>query len=99
MIYWTRTANIAGGKVAEAMAFASEVSDLVENATGVGVTVSAPVAGNPNRIRWHVQYESLAAFEETRAKLLMDPKYVALVTANVVNFVEDTIDDEMWITV
>jgi acetyl-CoA carboxylase alpha subunit len=45
-ITFVRTATIAPGKVAEALAFAHQIAKLVEKITGLKVGVSMPIAGN-----------------------------------------------------
>ena len=49
MITFVRTATIAPGKVAEALAFAHQIAKLVEKISGLKVGVSMPVGGNPFR--------------------------------------------------
>ena len=65
MITYVRTANIAPGKTAGALAFAHEIAKVVEKITGLKVSVSMPVGGNPFRIAWVTAQPDLASVEGT----------------------------------
>lgn len=99
MIQFQRTADIASGRLTEAVTFAKEVAGYVEQATGVPVGVALPVGGNPNRVAWTATYEDLGGLEQMFQKLMTDPKYVDLLATNAANFVEGSVYDEMWSTV
>jgi hypothetical protein len=98
MIAFYRSANIAGGKMGEALAFAKEIAAYIKDQTGAEVSVALPIGGNPNRVGWSVQYDDLAALEEMNTKLMADPKYMELVASNSGNFVEGSVRDEIWST-
>jgi hypothetical protein len=96
VIYFQRTASIAAGKAVTAMSFAREVAALIKARTGLEVRVGTPIGGNPNRIAWYVQYESLAALEDTQAKLLADQKYMELIGKSAENFIAGSVHDDIW---
>jgi hypothetical protein len=96
MIRFQRSASIAPGKFAGAMAFARDIATFVKAATGVDVHISVPIGGNPSRIAWSAQYQTLAAYDEMSTKLLGDAKYQDLVAKGGENFVANTMRDELW---
>jgi len=96
MITFVRTATIAPGKVAEALAFAHQIANLVEKITGLKVGVSMPIAGNPFRIAWVAAQPDLASFEADTNKLLSDPEYMKLSEGSASLFLPGSAHDEMW---
>jgi hypothetical protein len=96
MINFHRSASIASGKAVAAMSFAREVAALIKAKTGLEVKIGVPIGGNPNRIGWYVQYENLAALEDTQAKLLQDQKYMELIAKSAENFIAGSVHDEIW---
>jgi hypothetical protein len=96
MIAFYRSAVIAPGKWANAMAFAKEVSAYIKDATGVEVSVAVPVGGNPMRVGWAARYDNLGAMEATMGKLMADPKYVELSARGAENFIPGSVHDEIW---
>ncbi len=96
MIRFQRSGSIAPGKFTGAMAFARDVAKYVKTATGGDVQVSVPIGGNPSRIGWSAQYQTLAAYDEMSTKLLGDAKYQDLVAKGGEHFVPDTMRDELW---
>jgi hypothetical protein len=96
MITWYRVAEIAPGQLASAIGFANEVASYVKSKTGVEVRVAMPIAGNPFRIGWTAQYESLAALEADEAKFGDDTKYLALIEKAKDIFNAGSTHDEIW---
>jgi hypothetical protein len=96
MVRFYRSGSIAPGKFNGAMAFAKEIVKHVKTMTGVDVQIGIPIGGNPSRIGWSAQYQTLAAYDEMSTKLLGDAKYQDLVAKGGENFVPDTMRDELW---
>jgi hypothetical protein len=96
MITFVRTATIAPGKTVEALGFARQIAELVEKITGVKVSVSMPVAGNPFRIAWVAAEPDLGAVESNTNKLLSNPEYMKLSESAASLFLPGSAHDEMW---
>jgi hypothetical protein len=96
MIVFARSANIAGGKIGSAVAFAHEIASYVKDKHGLELEVLMPIGGNPNRIAWSSRYNSLADLEAMTANLLGDQDYLALVSANADNFIAGSLRDTIW---
>lgn len=96
MIFWTRTASIAPGKLAAAQAFAAEAVAYLKSHHGQEFIVSIPIGGNPNRIRWSGQLESMAAYEVYSAGLRADPGYAEVLAKGSDLFIAGSINDEFW---
>ena len=98
MIRFVRTASIAPGKLGDALAFAKQVSEYIGNHFSVRLEIMMPVGGNPNRVAWRAEYESLGAMEEMQTKMLADPKYAELVGKGASNFIAGSVNDSIWRT-
>ena len=96
MIAFTRTAAIAPGKNAGAMAFAHEVCAHIKDKHGLTVDTSIPVGGNPNRIAWRATYASLAEFETSLDALMTDQAYAAVLAKAADLFSPGSVHDEIW---
>jgi hypothetical protein len=96
VIHFQRSASVAPGKAIAAMSFAREVAAHIKAKTGLEVKIGTPIGGNPSRIGWFVQYENLAALEDTQAKLLQDQKYLEIITKSADNFIPGSVHDEIW---
>jgi len=99
MIRFVRTASIAPGKFGDAIAFARQISEFLKRQHGLQLEVMLPVGGNPQRIAWRAEYESLAALDALQAKLLGDREYLDLVAKGSSNFIAGTFNDVIWRTV
>jgi hypothetical protein len=99
MIRFVRSASIAPGKLGDAIAFAKHVSDFVKRQYGVPLEVMLSVGGNPNRIAWRAEYESLAAMDAMQSKMLADREYLDLVAKGSGNFLAGTVNDVIWRTI
>ena len=95
MIYVSRTATIAPGKLPAATVFAREVAGYIKTATGVEVKIGMPIGGNPHRISWFSQHESLAAYEATTSKILSDAKYLEIIGKAAEYFVAGSLHDDI----
>ena len=84
------------GHDAAALSFAREVTAYIKANTGYEVKVGMPIGGNPNRVGWFVQYENLAALEDTQGKLLQDQKYMELIAGAAANFIAGSMHDDIW---
>ena len=96
MINFQRTGSIAPGKAIPAMLFAREVAAYIKGKTGLEIRIGTPIGGNPNRITWFVQYDSLAILEDTQAKLTLDQKYMELIAKSADNFIPGSMHDDIW---
>jgi hypothetical protein len=99
MITFHRSSIFLPGKLPNALAFAKQVAAHAKDVTGIAVSVSLPVGGNPMRIGWTSSYDSLGAMEAAMGKLLADPKYLELISRAGESFMAGTAHDEIWRTV
>jgi dsRNA-specific ribonuclease len=97
MIVFVRTANIARGKTANAIAFAQKIAEYIKDKHGVELQVLLPVGGNPLRVAWTSRHESLADVEQLLGALMADQDYMNTVSEGSVNFIEGSISDQMWV--
>ena len=74
-IRWTRTGQIKGSKVMEAVAWSKEMSSWVAKKYNVTVDTWLDTAGALNTMRWTVDYPDLASFDKTMTSVMMDPEY------------------------
>lgn len=96
MIAFYRSASIAQGKVASALAFAKEISAHIKDKAGVDVSIAVPIGGNPNRVGWAARYDNLAALDAMQTKLMTDAKYMELLGKGADNFIPGSVHDEIW---
>lgn len=99
MITFVRTAAVAPGKTASAIAFAKEISAYMKDSYSLDLEVLMPIGGNPQRIAWAARYEDLAAFDAVGLKILGDKKYWEIVNKNTDNFLPGSVNDAIWRTV
>ncbi|MGC9992958.1 MAG: hypothetical protein ABSD52_11265 [Candidatus Cybelea sp.] len=93
-----RSATIAPGKIGDAIAFANGISKYIKDTYGTDVVVLMPVGGNPSRIAWYANYDSLAQWEDLADKWLRDPSYMEMVAKNSATFLPGSVNDEIWRT-
>jgi len=98
MIAFYRNAAIAPGKVGSAVAFAHQIAAHVHEKHGVSLSITMPMAGNPNCIGWAARYENLTALEAKMAAITSDPQYKDMVAKGAENFIAGSIHDEIWRT-
>mgnify|MGYP000857569862 CR=1 FL=1 len=96
MIAFSRSAVIAPGRTAPALAYARELAKIVHGKTGIDVQIAVPIGGNPSRVCFLAQYEDLAALERAQAQLMSDPGYLDAVAKGGDNFVAGSLHDEIW---
>jgi len=96
MITITRTVSIAPGKSANAVAFALQIGRFLRDKYGATVEARMPIGGNPLRVAWSGQYESLAQWESVTAKMLADKDYIELVASQGDTFLPGTVHDDIW---
>jgi hypothetical protein len=96
MIIFSRSALIAPDKSTEAMAFVRQMAAHLHDNFGKALEVTVPIGGNPNRIAWHVRYESLAEWESLVAKLMADGDYMKTLASGSSLFVTRETRDEIW---
>lgn len=96
MITFVRTASIAPGKFAEAMAFAHAVAKLIKEKFGAELRLNVPIGGNPNRIAFVAVYANLSEFETQMTKLTADADYMKMLATNAPNFLPGSVFDEIW---
>jgi len=99
MITQIRSAAIAPGKTGEAIAYARTIAKLVKEKYGTAAEILMPIGGNPGRIAWRLNYESMAQFEALSAKILTDPEYLGAVAAGSANFLPGSVYDDFWRTI
>jgi len=99
MIRFVRTASIAQGKFGDAIAFAKQISEYLKRQHGLQLEVMLPVGGNPQRVAWRAEYESLAALDALQTKLLLDREYLDLVAKGSGNFIAGSLNDAIWRTI
>ncbi len=96
MILFARTASIAPGKNAEAMAFGQEICSYVKDLIGVDVEMYTPIGGNPLRIGWVGNYDNLQALEDTLEKLAGDSGYNNRIEEAGSLFIAGSMEDVIW---
>jgi len=96
MITITRTVSIAPAKTPNAVAFARQMAKYLREKHGATLEVLMPVGGNPLRIAWRGQYESLAQWESLTAKMLGDKEYFELVATQGDTFLPGSVHDDIW---
>jgi hypothetical protein len=99
MVHFTRSAEIAPGKLGEALAFAHKVAQHMHDVHGSTLLLLVPVGGNPSRIAWHSTYEDLAHYELLTNKLHADSAYQNLVAEAGPLFNAGSVHDEIWRTI
>ena len=99
MIRFVRTASIEPGKFADAIAWARQISEFMKRQHGLQLEVMLPVGGNPHRIAWRAEYESLAALDALQARVLADREYQELLAKGASNFIAGSLNDAIWRTI
>ena len=103
MIHHRRTAQIAPGRQADAVARAHEWVAIWKEAAGIDIRVSVVTTGTLGRLCWSSDYESMGAREAAEAKAYGSPKGKALwakmqqeVRDGTNPFVPKTAHEEFW---
>ena len=63
---------------------------------GTDAKIAMPVGGNASRVGETAQHEDLAAYEQVMTKLFDDPKHQEMVTKSAGNWIQNTLDDQLW---
>ena len=79
MIALIRTADIAPGKLTEAVTFAHTGAAAVEKIAGHKLQIALPVGGKPFTLGWIVTESDMATYAANNAKLMADPGYIKLI--------------------
>jgi hypothetical protein len=97
---WQRSSQISSGKNEEALQFALEVSEYVNNKyPEITVRPYIEVFGTVGKVHWFVDYDSLATFERINSKLLSDAGFVALIKGAANLFIEGSGRDTMVMSI
>ena len=78
-VRWTRSAQIANGKMMEALAWAKEAAGYVEKKTGAKVDVWMDAFGTVGTVRWSADFADLGAVEKAQMAIMTDQSYHQLV--------------------
>ena len=96
MVTILRTAVIAPGKTGDAIAFAHHIVKYLKEKHGVNVELLMPVGGNPGRIAWRTDYESLGQWETMVVKLMADADYMGSIAKHSDLFLAGSVHDDIW---
>jgi len=96
MITFVRTFSIAPGKNAEVMSFTRQARKLFADKFGVELRATVPIGGDPNRIAYSANFESLAEYERTLLKIVADSDYQKLIAAYMPHIDHGTTQDQLW---
>ena len=96
MMYFVRTALIAPGKAAEAMEFGKKVCAYAKSKHGLKVSFMSQVGGPVGRVAWLTPHDSLAAFEQSWAKLMADSGWHKVVKDGPTLFAAGQTQDSLW---
>jgi hypothetical protein len=99
MIHFMRSASIAPGKIGDAIAFAQGISKYIKDTYGTAVEVLMPIGGNPSRIAWYANYDSLAQWQDIADRSLRDPNYQEMLAKNSATFLPGSVHDDIWRTI
>lgn len=96
MIMFYRRANVANGKMVDALGFAKQIAAYVTQVTSKEVQVAVPFGGNPNRVGWAAKFSDLGEFERLMGGLMADGTYQRHVAEGAANFIPGTVEDDIW---
>jgi hypothetical protein len=96
MIHFTRTTSIAPGKVADALAFAGEMTEYLSSTYAQKMQLMLPVGGNPHRLCFYTSYDSLADMEKFQSRTMGDPKYLSILGKSAGIFIPGSAHDDIW---
>jgi hypothetical protein len=96
MITLIRTADIAPGKLTEAVTFAHTVAVAVEKIAGHKLQIAMPVGGKPFTLGWIVTEPDMATYAANNAKLMADTGYINLIETGAALFLPGSVHDELW---
>lgn len=90
------TANIQMPRVAEAIPFALEVAEFVEDFTGRGAGVVTSVTGDRSQLMWYGFDDSLDQIASSDEKLGMNEEYVGFFARSEDLFVSGSLIQSIW---
>jgi hypothetical protein len=96
MIHFTRTTSIAPGKVADALAFAGEMTEYLSSSYGQKMQLMMPVGGNPHRLCFYSSYDSLGDMEKFQSRTMGDAKYLSILGKGAGIFIPGSAHDDIW---
>ena len=99
MITCRRTVTVPAKNLGAALAYGRESISYAKGKVGVDTKIEMPIGGNPWRMCFVMQFDSLAAFEQAMNKLNSDPKYMELAAKSSDIFVVGSAIDEVWASV
>jgi hypothetical protein len=91
MVNFMRTAVIAPGKTADALAFANQVARHIREKHGTTLELLMPIGGNPEGSR----YQSRGEGETLSAILIADSEYMGMIAKNASTFLPGSVHDEL----
>ena len=97
MVYLTRRAGVKSGKFREAITWAKEVAEFVNNKYGTSFNVYSQIYGDQpvGTVFWVSKYESRSKIEEVANKLGEDQEYMGRLQGFAELFVEGTTHDSV----
>lgn len=96
MVKWSRSVCFFGPKLPAVVAWSREAAGYVTKKTGIECKVEMAGSGNPFRIRWVWDVESMATHEQAVNKLMSDSKYMEILAKADTLFIPGTAVDEFW---
>jgi hypothetical protein len=96
LIHFMRTTSIAPGKVADALAFAGEMTEYLSSAYGQKMQLMVPVGGNPFRLCFSTSYNALEDLEKFQGRTMGDAKYLSILGKGAGIFIPGSAHDDIW---
>jgi hypothetical protein len=96
MITFVRTAVAQSGKSLELVAFAKEVSEVINRVIGEKPIVAVRFGGNANEVAWISEVENFDQLSTQNTKLLADADYRAMLKKAEHVVVSGMTHDQIW---
>ena len=93
MVRFTRSGRIVRGKFPQAMQFAKEITEFVNNKYKIQMSVYMDSFGEVGTIRWFADYADLAALEKVGNQLLVDQEYWQKINQSAELFIQGSVFD------
>jgi hypothetical protein len=93
MIRWTRSAEIAPGKIIDAIQWGKEIAEFVNKKHGAQSMVYIDIFGEYGKIRWFWDCEDLATLEKVANKINVDPEYLKILNRGTALLVSGSVWD------
>ena len=95
-----RMARISGGKMLEAIQFAKEVTDYINNKyPQIPTRVYSEAFGAVGTIHWFSECKDLATLERTIQQLFADPGYLSILSKAIGLFIDGSVHDTLMISI